>query len=351
MVREFHVLFAGRAEDMTQTKADHQKPAPLDASAWLASIVENSEDAILSKTLSGMILSWNEGAEKLFGYTAQEAIGQSITIIIPQERLHEEDAIIESIKAGRRVDHFETVRRRKDGTMVDVSLTISPVRDGEGKLLGASKVARDITQARRFAEEQTLILNEMNHRIKNLFSLATSLVSLSSREAATKEALASDLQARLVALAKAHEITLSGPHRPQMHTSTALHDLLTTILRPYQGQYGARIEASGHDAPIGARSLPSVALLLHELTTNAAKYGALSAPEGSLTVTLESDGSQVHMVWTESGILRAEGSMTEGFGSRLESLSVRGLGGVITREWQSDGLVIDLTIPLDTLAQ
>ncbi|WP_245654016.1 PAS domain S-box protein [Novosphingobium rosa] len=345
------MLLAGRAEDMSEINEVKSQPATLDASAWLASIVENSEDAILSKTLGGIILSWNEGAEKLFGYTADEAIGKSITIIIPQERLHEEDAIIESIKAGRRVDHFETVRRRKDGTMVDVSLTISPVRDRNGKLLGASKVARDITHARRFAEEQNLILHEMNHRIKNLFSLATSLVSLSSREAETKEALASDLQARLVALAKAHEITLSGPHRPQMQTSTALHDLLSTILRPYQGEHGARIEASGHDAPIGQRSLPSVALLLHELTTNAAKYGALSAPEGSLTVTLESDGQQVHLVWTESGIPRAEGSMTEGFGSRLESLSVRGLGGVITRAWQSDGLVIDLTIPLETLAQ
>jgi len=350
------VLLAGRSENMTQatpsTFPDPQAATPaLDPAAWLAAIVENSEDAILSKTLGGIILSWNEGAQKLFGYAPEEAIGKSITIIIPEERLHEEDAIIESIKAGRRVEHFETVRRRKDGTMIDVSLTVSPVRDRDGNLVGASKVARDITQSRRFAEEQNLILHEMNHRIKNLFSLATSLVSLSSREAETKEALASDLQARLVALAKAHEITLSGPHRPQMLTSTALRDLLTTILRPYQGQHGAQIEASGHDAPIGARSLPSVALLLHELTTNAAKYGALSKAEGALRVTLESDGKTVHMVWTESGIPRGEGTMTEGFGSRLESLSVRGLGGIITRTWQSDGLVIDLTIPLETLAQ
>jgi PAS domain S-box-containing protein len=134
------VLLAGRSEDMTQatpTILPHTQIPALDPAAWLASIVENSEDAILSKTLDGIILSWNEGAQTLFGYTPEEAIGKSITIIIPEERLHEEDAIIESIKAGRRVDHFETVRRRKDGTMVDVSLTISPVRDRDGKLLGA----------------------------------------------------------------------------------------------------------------------------------------------------------------------------------------------------------------------
>ena len=110
--------------------------------------MDSSDDAIISKSLDGVISSWNKGAERMFGYTADEAIGQHITLIIPPDRQQEEVMILERLKRGERVDHFETVRVRKDGTPLDISLTISPVRDGEGRVIGASKVARDITQAK-----------------------------------------------------------------------------------------------------------------------------------------------------------------------------------------------------------
>ena len=120
----------------------------------LASIVESSEDAILSKNLNGRILSWNRGAERVFGYLAEEAIGQSIEMLIPPDRLQEEPRIIERMKRGERVEHFETVRVRKDGRRINVSLTISPLRDSEGRIVGASKVARDVTA--RVRQEQEL---------------------------------------------------------------------------------------------------------------------------------------------------------------------------------------------------
>jgi PAS domain S-box-containing protein len=119
---------------------------------WLASIVESSDDAIVSKSLDGVIKSWNKGAEQLFGYSAEEVIGKSITILSPPERPHEEDAILGRIRRGDRIDHYETVRRRKDGSLIDVSLTISPVRDAEGKVIGASKIARDIIERKRERE-------------------------------------------------------------------------------------------------------------------------------------------------------------------------------------------------------
>src|SRR5689334_17522679 len=121
-----------------------------EARARLAVIIESSDDAIVSKTLEGVIRTWNKGAERIFGWTADEVIGKSITIIIPPERLDEEPKILDRIGRGERVDHFETVRVTKDGRRVHVSVTISPVRDAEGRIIGASKVARDVTALKEY---------------------------------------------------------------------------------------------------------------------------------------------------------------------------------------------------------
>ncbi|MHB1422916.1 MAG: hybrid sensor histidine kinase/response regulator [Gemmataceae bacterium] len=120
-----------------------------EAARKLAAIVDSSEDAIISKTLDGIIQSWNASAERVFGYAAEEAVGRPITMLFPADRLAEEDRIIGRIRAGERVEHFDTVRLRKDGTPIAISLTISPIRDNEGRIIGASKIARDITERKR----------------------------------------------------------------------------------------------------------------------------------------------------------------------------------------------------------
>src|SRR6202790_4496345 len=140
------VEFVGTVMDVTERKRGEQ------ASRLLAAVVESSHDAIVSKDLDGIITSWNKGAKRLFGYAAEEAVGQNITLIIPLDRRDEERAIIERLKRGERVDHFETVRMRKDGSLLDVALTISPMKDAAGRVVGASKLARDITERKR-AEE------------------------------------------------------------------------------------------------------------------------------------------------------------------------------------------------------
>jgi PAS domain S-box-containing protein len=121
----------------------------------LAAIVESSEDAIISKDINGIVASWNAGAQRLFGYTAEEIIGRSITILIPDDHENEEPEILSRIRRGERVEHFETVRRRKDGSLIDLSLTISPVRDADGNIIGASKIARDISDRKRSEEALT----------------------------------------------------------------------------------------------------------------------------------------------------------------------------------------------------
>jgi len=130
-----------------------QRQAEL-VSSRLAAIVESSDDAIVSKDLNGTILSWNSSAERMFGYTAAEAVGQPITLIIPVDRLHEEDTVLARIRSGQSVDHFETVRVRKDGRPIDVSLTVSPIRGADGQVVGASKIARDISVRKRVDRER-----------------------------------------------------------------------------------------------------------------------------------------------------------------------------------------------------
>jgi len=128
--------------------------------ALFTSIVNSSDDAIISKTLGGIITSWNKGAEKLFGYTADEAIGKSIAIIIPADRMAEEPALLEKIRRGEFVQHYETEWMKKDGCRIFISLTVSPVRDSHGTITGASKIARDITE--RKEAQQKIIQSEEN---------------------------------------------------------------------------------------------------------------------------------------------------------------------------------------------
>jgi PAS domain S-box-containing protein len=144
-------------EDVTDLKQAEQ------ASRRLAAIVESSEDAIVSKDLNGIITSWNQGAERLFGYKAEEVIGKPVALLIPPERQDEEPAILERIRRGERIEHYETVRRRKDGSLLDISLTVSPIRDAKGNIIGASKIARDITQRKRV--EVTLRESEQRLRL------------------------------------------------------------------------------------------------------------------------------------------------------------------------------------------
>jgi PAS domain S-box-containing protein len=119
------------------------------AESFLGALVDSADDAIISKTLDGMVTSWNPGAEKVFGYSAREMIGKPISVLLPIDRPHEQPRILERIRRGERISHYETKRVRKDGSLIDVSLTVSPIKDSLGRIIGASKIARDITQQKR----------------------------------------------------------------------------------------------------------------------------------------------------------------------------------------------------------
>jgi PAS domain S-box-containing protein len=149
-------------EDRGQTVSHNDDLSkPLDAERWLAAIVESSDDAIIGKTLDGIITSWNAGAQRIFGYAADEVIGKPVTILIPQELWHEETEILQRLRSGERVDHYETTRLCKDGRSIIVSLTISPIRDASGIITGISKISRDVTEHRKLLAREQLVRAEM----------------------------------------------------------------------------------------------------------------------------------------------------------------------------------------------
>jgi len=324
-----------------------------------AAIVESSEDAILSKDLDGIITSWNQGAQRLFGYTSEEAIGKSVTLLIPIDRHDEEPIILQRIRRGERIEHYETVRRRKDGSLVDISLTVSPIKNRQGRIVGASKIARDISERKRGEKQRELLLKEMHHRIKNLFAVSSSVVSLSARSARTPKELASAVNERLAALARAHTLTLSK--RPddtgEYERPPTLHALIRTIVSPFENPSSpdTRVTIAGTDVELSSSAVTSVALLLHEFATNAAKYGALSLPEGRIEIVCSDDelGGTFIFDWIERGGPPVSyRGFTEGFGSLLSRAAITGqLGGEISRDWRPEGLVVRLRVPRGRFAQ
>jgi PAS domain S-box-containing protein len=317
----------------------------------LAAIVESSDDAILSKDLDGIITSWNQGATALFGYTADEAIGMPVTMLIPADRQDEEPSIIARIRSGERIEHYETVRQRKDGSLVDISLSVSPLKDASGAIVGASNISRDITERKRAQEQEALLVREMNHRIKNLFALASSIISLSARDAETPQALKANATERLAALARVHSLALArhGPADGAVAMPTTLHALIQAILAPYADDPdGApRIRLSGDDIALSASATTSFALLVHEFATNAAKYGALSGERGKISIETRRSGDRLIISWIErDGPPVASPTSAEGFGSYLAKATVRTLDGQIAHDWDAGGVTVRLDVAL-----
>jgi PAS domain S-box-containing protein len=310
----------------------------------LAAIVDSSEDPIISKALDGTITSWNRAAERLFGYTAAEILGRNVMLLFPSDRIEEEARILARIGAGERVESFETVRLHKDGTGIDVSLTVSPLKDRQGNVIGASKIARDVTERRRGADRQALLLREMDHRVKNLFALAASLVQLSARGAETPADLARSVVERLTTLSRAHSLTMSGGAGTS-GCDHALHALVNVILEPF-GASGEnqRIAISGADAELPDELITPLALLLYELATNAVKHGGLSTAGGRVIVNTHVGPAGLILSWKEiGGPSVAEAGSADGFGSKLMAATARQLGSA-THHWERDGLRVEILV-------
>jgi len=299
----------------------------------LVSIVESSDDAIVSKDLNGIIGTWNRGAERIFGYEASEIVGKSILTLIPPSHHSEEHQILSRIRNGERIEHYETVRKRKDGTIIDISLTVSPLRDAQGRIVGASKIARDITERKLLQAQQALLVGEMKHRVKNTLATVQAIASQSMRHIPRSDWGA--FVGRLQALASAHDLLTN-----ENWNRASLHDVVQQVVTPFDLQ---RFDVDGPKCWLPASHSLTLVMALHELATNAAKYGALSNDSGrvrlSWRVSGSGTGSVVDMAWQESGGPAAAPPAHKGFGSMLlertldKSATTYGPGGFAC-SWQ-----------------
>jgi PAS domain S-box-containing protein len=305
---------------------------------WLVSIIQSSDDAIVSKNLDGIITSWNKGAERVFGYTAEEAIGQPIIIVIPHDRWDEERTILTRIRRGARIDHFETVRQGKDGSKIVISLTISPIKNAEGKIVGASKIARDITEQKRNQEQIATLAREAEHRSKNLLANVQATVNLSQSD--TSEGLKRAIEGRIQALANVHSLFVDT-----RWIGAELSTIATQELAPYSEKSKTRVRIEGPQVLLEPNAAQTVAVILNELATNAAKYGALSAANGQVDLkwSHEADG-RLHLCWTETGGPAVQKPIRQGFGGRVTEQLIAQLKGKTRFDWRAEGLVCEITL-------
>ncbi|KKW92334.1 sensor histidine kinase [Sphingobium chungbukense] len=226
-----------------------------------------------------------------------------------------------------------------------------PIRDGEGTIIRWIGTCTDINDQILMVEEREVIAHELSHRIKNIFSVISGLIGLSAREHPEIRVAADDLRDRIMALGRAHDfVRPHGPNSQPEQGEGRLWGILDQIFAPYRDADGARILFSGENPAIDDRSATPLALLFHELATNAAKYGALSVPMGKVHMLVTGEDGEIRIDWREEGGPSAVSTTHQGFGSRLMQLSIeRQLGGRMTRDWRPEGLSLSLWIPLASM--
>jgi PAS domain S-box-containing protein len=323
-----------------------------DAARRLAAIVESSDDAIVSKDLNGIILSWNPGAERIFGYSESEVVGRSIRLIIPEDRQAEEDEVLAKIARGERISHFDTVRRRKDGTKIHISLTVSPIRDATDRIVGASKIARDITdrkavddaiRASMAVKDQFLSL--VSHELRTpIATIVGNALLLNSRGDALDEQDRRQSMSDIVNEGqKLHRIIENLLLLSRLEAGTALNleplqldKILTSSVESFERRTGRVVALDlcpGLPPVFGQETL--VTQVIENLLSNADKY---SPRDATIEVRLQpNDSGQVELSVRDHGLGLAEGATEEVFAAFYRSKEAKhaapgmGLGLAICR--------------------
>jgi PAS domain S-box-containing protein len=311
-----------------------------EAQAQLAAIVSSSPDAMLSVDTKGRLQSWNEGAERLFGYSAKEVIGRHFGFLLPDGS----PPVFSRVLAGENSE-IEALRIAGDGRAIDVAITAGQMRAPGGEVLGVAAVMRDITARRRAEDYQRLLINELNHRVKNTLAIIQAIAQQSfGGGRASKEAMAS-FEGRLMALSAAHDLLTR-----ENWESASMRRIVEDAVAPHDSGSG-RFRTEGPDLRLPPKTAVSLALALHELATNAAKYGALSDPAGHVEIVWTSeargDSTWLRFKWSEHGGPPVAPPSRRGFGTRLIERSLAAeFEGEVKLDFRREGIVCTVDAPL-----
>ncbi|WP_170182168.1 sensor histidine kinase [Phreatobacter stygius] len=323
-----------------------QTRAQLDYRALLASIVDSTDDAIVSKDLDGIITSWNPAAERIFGFSADEIIGEPITRLIPPDRHAEERVILDTIRAGKRVETFTSIRRRKSGEDVHVSVTISPIVNSQGVVIGASKIARDISARRRSEEIRDMLMREVAHRSKNMLAIVEAIVRQTIRRSSSED-FAKELSGRLQSMAASQDLLVNGNW-----AGVEIRALAKRQLEHVDGAEAPRIDLDGPPLMLSPNGAQALGMALHELSTNALKFGALSNDRGTVHLqwAVTGEPQQFVLTWREAGGPPVSQPAHYGFGhSVLVRMTEATLHAAVTMIYAPRGLHWSLEAPVTSI--
>ncbi len=316
-----------------------------------SAIVEVTPEALIGVTLDGIIRTWNPAATRLFGYDAKDAIGLSIACLADVSQHDEQKDLLRRARAGAVVGPIETVRRRRDGTSVPVELTIAPLKGFDGQVISLVGILRDISARKRTEAHRSLVVDELNHRIKNTLATVQSIVAHAMRDATSLDAFGVTFAARFTALVATHGLLTRDEWK-----GAQLSEIVETELLPYGAPNTQRWTAAGPDLFFLPAPALSLGMMVHELATNAAKYGALSSPGGHVDVlwqTRDVGGvNRLTLVWWERGGPDVSKPTHNGFGTRLitDGLAME-LDGEVTLNFHPTGVRCEIDIPLGRVGE
>ncbi|MGH8192228.1 MAG: chemotaxis protein CheB [Rhodanobacteraceae bacterium] len=320
----------------------------------LAGIVESSQDAIIGYGADGVIGTWNVAAERLFGYRSDQAVGKPLTSLVPidvalPEASHKTKAPPPG-QAGTTAAPAQSVQevagQRRDGRRIDVSVTNSPIRDANGNLLGGALIAHDNAERVQAQRHRELLLGELNHRVKNTLAGVQAIAQQTLTHASSLEDFGETFMARLLALSATHNLLAR-----EIWGGAQLRELILAELAPFQGNGGSRVEISGDAVRLAPKQAVALSMAVHELATNAVKYGALSTPDGRVAVGWETrdhgDTAWLHLNWTERNGPPVTEPTRRGFGSRLiiDGLALE-LDGEVQLQFERAGVICRAALPL-----
>ena len=298
----------------------------------LAAIVESSFDAIISKDLFGTIVSWNKAAERMFGFPESEAVGKPIYLIIPDDKRDEEADILRRLKLGERIEPFQTTRRHRDGRMVPISITISPIKGRAGQLVGASSIARDISETRESDRRLRLLMREINHRVKNQYAVVLAVIRQTAIRSRSIEDFEKRVRERIMALSHSHDLLSQVDW-----AGVSLADLVAHQLKPFEALQPVQI--IGPEIVLDANAVLNLGMAFHELIMNAMRFGVEDVGGISITwrMTSEEGVDMFELIWSEQAVAYADLlAQEEGYGALvLLKLVPTALSGQAT--WSFDG--------------